>query len=365
MTGAAQRWAVHLSSLGPIPFLKRPQRLSFDIKAEDLALIEVAPQISPEACAETDLVDLQAMQKLRRRFKQRNDLLRLTINDLLLLYRAIQVATYRPDPDLLSELEQLAQQDGCRQAAIATLEALDPVTPLNPAIVIPVDGSHRTPRDRLYPLTFEVPLKELDLLNLHSAVLAALRTYQQASGDRSEAYDRFDRLQRIYLRNLAGFGELSSRAKEMARRGESGSIGALKLLAHLPEPVQRLLNTVPGRFDVLNDLLKGREVFSNVGAVVPSSTLTRFISAKDDNNKKTLVWGVLTDAEGVMRITLRDFRPHVKLLVACGHKDLANKITRHYLENYARGVNSFVRDLLQIATTSRETQRRPPVQSYE
>jgi hypothetical protein len=228
-----------------------------------------------------------------------------------------------------------------------------------------VDGSHHAPRDRLYPLTFEVPLKDLDLLNLHSEVLTALHAYQQTTGDRSETYDRFDRLQRVYLRNLAGFGELSSRAKEMARQGESGSIGALKLLAHLPEPIQRLLNTVPGRFDVLNDLLKGREVFSNVGAVAPSSTLTRFISAKDDNDKKTLVWGVLTDAEGVMRITLRDFRPHVKLLVACGHTELASKMTRHYLENYARGVNSFVRDLLQIVTTSREIQRRPPVQSHE
>jgi hypothetical protein len=305
------------------------------------------------------------MQKLRRLFKQRNDLLRLTINDLLILYRAIHVATYRPDPELLSKLEQLAEGDSGRQAARAALEAMDPTTHLNPAIVIPVDGSHRTPRDRLYPLTFEVPLKELDLLDLHSKVLAALGAYQQSAGDRSQAYARFDRLQRVYLRNLAGFGELSSRAKEMARQGESGSIGALKLLAHLPVPIQRLLDTVPGRFDILNDLLKGREVFSNVGAVAPSSTLTRFISAKDDNDKKTLVWGVLTDAEGVMRITLRDFRPHVKLLVACGHKELAIKIARHYLENYARGVNSFTRDLLQIAMTSRETQLRPPVQRYE
>ena len=96
-----------------------------------------------------------------------------------------------------------------------------------------------------------------------------------------------------------------------------------------------------------------------------SSTLTRFISAKDDNDKKTLVWGVLTDAEGVMRVSLRDFRPHVKLLTACGHKKLAARMTRHYLESYADGVNSFTRDLLRITMTSRVTQLRKSVENHE
>jgi hypothetical protein len=70
-------------------------------------------------------------------------------------------------------------------------------------------------------------------------------------------------------------------------------VGSIKLLAYMPAPLQRLLDNIPGRFDVLNDIIKGREVFSNVGAVAKTSTLTRFITAKDDNDKKTLAWGVI------------------------------------------------------------------------
>jgi hypothetical protein len=137
-------------------------------------------------------------------------------------------------------------------------------------------------------------------------------------------------------------------------------MGALKLLAPFPAPLQRLLEKVPGSFEVMNDLLKGREVFSNVGAVVPSSTLTRFISAKDDNNKKTLVWGVITDAQEVMRLSLRDFRPHVALLLACGHKALATRLSQDYLDTYAQGLNQFISQLRQITQSNRETQVRKP-----
>jgi hypothetical protein len=146
-----------------------------------------------------------------------------------------------------------------------------------------------------------------------------------------------------------------SRAKEIANAGESGSVGTIKLLAHMPAPLQRMLDQVPGRFDVLNDIIKGREVFSNVGAVAPSSTLTRFITAKDDNEKKTLAWGVITDARGVMRVSLRDFRPHVAALAACGRNDLAARITQDYLSTYAHGLNDFIRDLQRITRASRET----------
>jgi hypothetical protein len=137
--------------------------------------------------------------------------------------------------------------------------------------------------------------------------------------------------------------------------GEGASVGTIKLLAHMPTPLQRLLDQIPGRFDILNDIIKGREVFSNVGAVAPSSTLTRFITAKDDNDKKTLAWGVITDAQGVMRISLRDFRPHVGLLVAIGRKDLAVRIAQDYLDTYAHGLNAYVRDLRRITLASRET----------
>jgi hypothetical protein len=195
----------------------------------------------------------------------------------------------------------------------------------------------------------------LDLLNLHARIITALTAYKNAAGDRSVAYAEFDQLQRTYLAALAGFGMVLSRAKEIAISGKSASIGTIKLLAHLPAPLQCLLDQIPNRFDVLNDIVKGREVFSNVGAVAKTSSLTRFTSAKDDNTKKTLVWGVLTDAQGAMHLSLRDFRPHVGLLAAIGRQDLAKHIAQDYLDAYAQGLNRYIHELRWITLASRET----------
>ena len=120
--------------------------------------------------------------------------------------------------------------------------------------------------------------------------------------------------------------------------------------------LQRLLDNIPGRFDVLNDIIKGREVFSNVGAVAKTSTLTRFITAKDDNDKKTLAWGVITDAQNRMRVTLRDFRPHVAQLDSVGKGELARRLAQDYLTTYVHGLNQYVLDLRHM-TISRRTTR--------
>jgi hypothetical protein len=356
MTNEALAWAVYLHSLPPAqPDQTHPDVLSAQLKSSALKLIEQASQATVESTAETDAVKVKAMLLLRRLFKQRSDLIQVTINDLLVLYRAIHALTYQPAPELLAQLQSLSRGATTRPAAEAALAALQP-TRLSPAVVIPVDASQRNPRDRLYPITFEVPLRDLDLLNLHHQVITALDTYQRGEGDRTTLYRRFDQLQRTYLATLARFGAVLKRAKEIAVSGESASVGAIKLLAHMPTPLQRMLGQIPSRFDVLNDLLRGREVFSNVGVVAPTSSLTRFITAKDDNDKKTLAWGVVTDAAGVMRISLRDFRPHVALLAAAGHKELATHLTQHYLNTYADGLNRFISDLRRITETSRETQ---------
>ncbi len=334
---------------------RRPVALAFAYQPADLAALLALPQAAPEAAVETEAVNMPALLKLRRLFKLRSHQLHLTINDLLILYRASHALTYQPHPRLVSELEALAGSDATRPAALAALEALRP-SQSAPPLVIPVDASLRAPRDRLYPITFEAPLAELNLLELHQQVLAAQAAYQQ-SGDEPH-FVEFDRLRRDYLATLAGFGALLNRVKEIAGAGESLSAGALKLLAHFPAPVQHLLEQVPAQFEVLNDLLKGREVFSNVGAVASTSTLTRFLSAKDDNDKKTLVWGVITDAQGVMHLSLRDFRPHVALLTACGQSDLARRLVQHYLDSYAHGLNHFVRELYQIAHPTQVTRLR-------
>jgi hypothetical protein len=360
VTQEALAWAVYLNQVLGTPTVSAkpasPLPLTFSFQPAERDLFRQSLQVNPEAGAETGAVDLKAIQKLRQLFKRRSDLLQLTVNDLLVLYRAIHAATYEPDPALVTTLKNLTQSNpSLRLAATTALEAISPSDQVSPAIVIPVDASRRSPRDRLHPVTFEVPLAELDLLSLHHRTINLLDAYQNRTENSSSLYSQFDQLQRVYLATLAGFGAVMSKTKEIAVAGESPGFGHIKLLAHLPPALQQMLDAVPNRFDILNDLIKGREVLSNIGMVAPTSTLSRFMTAKDDNDKKTLAWGVITDAQGVMRITLRDFRPHVSQLTQVGRKDLATDIVQDYLQAYARGLNTFVGDLGRITQTSRET----------
>jgi hypothetical protein len=366
LTNEALAWAVYLNTLPPLEDPRQGARptgtparaLAFRFQPAEIETIRQAPRVTAEASVETEAANVRAILALRKLFKRRNDLIQLTVNDLLVLYRAIHAATYQPAQELLTELQHLSHNSASAPAAQAALTAITPVTSskrMNPAILIPVDASQHSPRDRLYPMTFEVPLQELDLLSLHARIITALSAYKNATGDRSTSYAEFDRLQRTYLAALAGFGAVLSQAKEIAISGKSASIGTIKMMAHLPIPLQRLLDQIPNRFDVLNDIVKGREVFSNVGAVAKTSSLTRFIGAKDDNNKKTLVWGVLTDAQSTMHLALRDFRPHVGLLAAIGRQDLAKRIAQDYLDAYANGLNRYIYELRWITLASRET----------
>jgi hypothetical protein len=363
MTNEALSWAVYLHTLPPARPAAAISPLHFGLTPDKQQAIQQAPQINREVGVETAAVNLKAILVLRGLFKRRSDLLQLTVNDLLVLYRAIHAVQYRPAPILLAELQALAAPDAppaLAAAAQSALAALDALKQVNPAILIPIDASQRAPRERLYPMSFEVPLQELDLLGVHNQVLQALQDYGKGLGERSETYSKFDELQGVYLATLAGFGTVFSRAREVATRGESVSVASIKLLAYTPSPIQRLLDRIPHRFDILNDLVRGQEVFSNLGAVAPTSSLTRFISAKDDNDKKTLAWGILTDADGVMRITLRDFRPHVALFTAAGRPDVATRLAEDFLVSYAEGLNQYVRDLRRITLASRETYSTEP-----
>jgi hypothetical protein len=218
----------------------------------------------------------------------------------------------------------------------------------NPSILIPVDASQHIPRDRIYPLNIEVPLNDLGLLNLHTQTLTALADYEASKRNKTK-FAIFSELQRRYLATLGGFGTILAKAKQIAVMGESASVGAIKLLAHLPPPLKQLLDKVPARYEKLNNIIKGTEVISNLGAVSKSSSLTRFMTAKDDNEQKQLTWGVMTDAKGVMKITLRDFRPHVTALHDIGRRDLANLIAQDYLDAYIQGLNQYVQEVTQIA----------------
>jgi hypothetical protein len=358
LTNEALSWAVYLHALPPAEPAKQKLYVApgFRFQSSDHDLISNAPHIMAEVGVESDEVNLNPILNLRKFFKQRSDSLQLTVNDLLVLYRAIHAVTYQPDSKLVAELKKLTGDNSTKLAAQTALDEIGGARRISPAILIPIDASQRSPRERLYPMSFEVPLSDLDFLQLHAKTLHTLAAYENGSGDRTVLYEEFDQFQRTYLATLAGFGAVMARAKDVAILGESTSVGSIKLLAHMPTPLQRLLDNIPGKFDVLNDIIKGREVFSNVGAVAKISTLTRFITAKDDNDKKTLAWGVITDAQNRMRVTLRDFRPHVAQLEAVGKRDLARRLTQDYLVTYVRGLNQYVLDLRRMTITRRATQ---------
>jgi hypothetical protein len=361
LTNEALAWAVHLHTLPPAePAAALPDSPVFAFQPKELTLIREAPRAMPHVSAESNRGDIGAILRLRRLLRTRSELLELTVNDLLVLYRAIHAVTYLPDPTIVADLKQAARRKAAQSACAAALDVLEPARQSHAAILIPVDASQRQPRDRLFPMTFEVPLEELDLLHQHRQVIAALDAYEKAvqAKTRESRYQQFAALQRTYLATLAGFGMVLGKAKERAVLGQSASVSTIKLLAHMPTPLQRLLDQIPQRFDMLNDMIKGREVFSNVGAVVPSSTLTRFATAKDDNDKKTLCWGVLTDATGTMQLSLRDFRPHVGLLIGTGQRALAERMAQDYLDAYVRGLNNFTNDLQRIAAASRDSRIR-------
>jgi hypothetical protein len=74
------------------------------------------------------------------------------------------------------------------------------------------------------------------------------------------------------------------------------------------------------------------------------------MSAKDDGTSKLMVWGILCDRHGSLKITLRDFRPHGAQLLDLSREELAQLITADYLEAYSQGLNQFAEDLAAIAS---------------
>jgi len=74
--------------------------LAFPLTPNDQELLQNAPRVTPESGAESDKINLRACLNLRHYFKQRSETLKLTVNDLLVLYRAIHAARYQPSPEL-------------------------------------------------------------------------------------------------------------------------------------------------------------------------------------------------------------------------------------------------------------------------
>jgi hypothetical protein len=304
-------------------------------------------RVKSEVAVESIAVDTHRLFRLRRWLQQRG--VQLTVNDLLLLYRSLYAAWYRPAVPVQQALAAFPSRATSPEAKAAyqAIEAtLARTREANPVILIPMDASHVSPKERVFPTSFCNPLTEIpDLFKVTQECYQAYRGHPDLAH-----WSTFDHARRELLAYLAAFGEVLDALKALTMRGESFSTATIRLLAHLPASLQHLLDQVPQRISVLNEIIKGSEAFSNVGRVAPGTSLTRFISAKDDGQTKELIWGILTDDQGRMCITLRDFRPFVPLLLALGEGDLANLLAQDYLDGYVRGLNSFVAELSTLIT---------------
>lgn len=346
LTGEAASWAVYFNSLTPLePAVQLPYRL--DLAAEPL--LDKFPRLAAlEVSAENSDIDMKALYTLRKLLSKRHPDLKPvnTVNDLLVLYRCHFAHLYRLSPEIENQLFELRSHGSAPAQEVGDLinEILDKSEFNNPSIMIPMDASATNPRERLHPTTFRNPFTQL--WSIYESALHALEWYNnhQTQVD----WTAFSEARYALLVQLDHFGQLLQAHKRVAMEGESPSTATVRLLAHVPDSLLKLLNEIPHRIDVLNEVIKGEEVFSNVGRVARGSSLSRFISAKDDNENKTLVWGILTDDNEVLHLSLRDFRPHVAALHQLGRLKLAEIILQHYLDTFAQGFNEFVANLLDI-----------------
>ena len=369
MTNEAFAWGLHLSqspattiphaAIKPLPPITAPP---------DIHHVAVQARLSPEAYAESSALRLEPVLDLRRFFRARNEIVSLTVNDLLVLYRSLHNLRYAPSSGLISSLEQLSseasssarvrraasQHDSPSQQMVveaynAVIAVLERIKQTNPSLLIPIDASQASPTERVYPTTFRNPLP--NLLQEHDATLVTLRAYERARKNQEALYKSFHEQRLRYLRMVASFGAVLFRYKQIALSGHSTSTESIKLLAHMPKAVQRLLDEIPGQFDLLNEIIKGEEVFSNIGHVPAESSIRRFMTAKDDNPHKSLAWGIVTDTQDIVHISLRDFRPHVALLWQIGKSELANQIAQDFLDLQTRLRKIFWTATLTVSTS--------------
>lgn len=313
---------------------------------------------SNEVYAEISFNIMQDFAEVRRLLTQRHADLRLTVNDLLVLYRSMYNQHYQPSRELVDALE-IATEEGNRRQKKAAREALNALAEVNekwPAFLIPIDATALSPKERIYPVTFRPQPPWTSIAPQHWKTWEILMRFEQSleRKEKRKTWQSFNEERTSYLEMLRMFNVLMLRYKEVALAGESLSTRTLKILATVPKRLQSWLSTIPDKIDLLNDMLKGTEVFSNAGRVADTSSLTRFITAKDDNEKKVLCWGVMTRADDMMVITLRDFRPWVMDLKAVGLEEEAQMVTQDYLDGYAEGLYQYLRQLSYIVRAAQK-----------
>src|SRR5690606_19026764 len=149
---------------------------------------------------------------------------------------------------------------------------------MNPALLIPVDASPTDPRERIFPITFRNLADNLVRVwdDTWDAYQAYRRIEPPDTPEGRQAFDEFARNRRLLIGNLRAFSHVLEANKAVAIRGESLNIAVLKLLVGLPLPVQALLKEIPEQVLPLIEIIRGDEVYSNVGRVAQGSSLARF-----------------------------------------------------------------------------------------
>ncbi len=336
LTNSAVQWCKRCISIAPSEEVTLPSPLYLEASSAFLKEAQ-SKREPPEVSAETVIWDISSVFNLREMLAQTGT--RLTVNDLLVITRIFHAAHYRPSPAVQAAIDAFSAEARSpveRHAVRAISHSLERGRLINPALLIPVDASPVEPHERIFPITFRNLADNLVWVwdDTWEAYQAYRRIEPPDTPEGLQALKAFILKRTVLIGNLRAFSYILAANKAVAMRGESLNIAILKLLTHLPPWLQRLLNTIPEQFPVLNEIMKGDEVYSNVGRVAPGSSLARFMSAKDDGNTKALVWGVMTDNENRLVVTMRDFRPHVQPLARAGRLDLAYQLAQDYVVSY-------------------------------
>lgn len=312
----------------------------------------------PEISAETTIYDISSIMTLRRMLAKTGTL--LTVNDLLVTTRIFHAAHYNPSPKVsekIKDLSKAASSPAERHAIAAINRSLERGRLINPALLIPVDASPTDPAERIFPITFRNLADNLVWIwdDTWEAYQAYRRIEPPDTPEGIAAFQQFALKRTLLVGNLRAFSYILDANKQVALRGDSIEVAILNLLVGLPSWLQHQLKQIVENSTVLNEIVRGDEVYSNVGRVVQGSSIRRFMTAKDDGNTKALAWGIMSDDDGRLYITMRDFRPHVRPLVKAGHIDLARDMAQDY-------VNTYTSDLIGlVARLSAMLQAEPPV----
>nr|MBN1228580.1 hypothetical protein [Anaerolineae bacterium] len=335
LTNAAVMWCQRSITLAP---LEAPPLIGLELPSNG-KFVGIARKLRqpPEISAETIIWDISNIFALRKRLLQTGT--RLTVNDLLVITRIFHAVHYKPSASVQKAIDEFgakAHPGIHRKAVKAILHSLQRGRVTNPALLIPVDASPTEPGERLFPITFR-NLAD-NLVWIWDDTWDAYQDYRKHDPPNTpeglDAFQLFALKRTLLVGNLRAFSYILDANKSVAVRGDSINVAIMNLLVGLPPWLQMLLKEIPEKFPALNEVIRGDEVYSNVGRVSRGSSLKRFMTAKDDGNTKALAWGVMSDDDGRLIVTMRDFRPHVRPLILAGRIDLANQMAQDYVVTY-------------------------------